>query len=407
MTPTQTIATRPVGPSPGGPTAPGGPRPPTGHGALRRMVIAVLVTAVVVAGIATLSIEGARLHRPVRANPITVARADATAFLDRYLAKSGRVIRRDQGRDTVSEGQAYAMLLAVALGRRQQFASAWNWELHNLAMASGLFSYRWANGAVVGEQPATDADLETAWALVLGARRFGVPAYEAAAVRISSAVLADETATVKGRLELLAGPWAQRAPFVTDPSYLAPEAMAALASATADPRWSTLEANSQALLLGFLKGAPSRLPPDWADLAGSAATPVGAPSTAQGPVYGLDAQRVPVIYAASCQPGGRMVAAKEWPILRRTAIGGGAISYSLGGRRISRKVSPLGFVAAAAAADAAGNRSEAAALLDRASVQSSSFHTYYGDAWLALGRVLLDTAWLSPCPPSPVRSRAG
>jgi hypothetical protein len=27
------------------------------------------------------------------------------------------------------------------------------------------------------------------------------------------------------------------------------------------------------------------------------------------------------------------------------------------------------------------------------------FHTYYGDAWVALGRILLDTPWLSQCGP--------
>ncbi|MGH9046443.1 MAG: glycosyl hydrolase family 8, partial [Acidimicrobiales bacterium] len=62
---------------------------------------------------------------------------------------------------------------------------------------------------------------------------------------------------------------------------------------------------------------------------------------------------------------------------------------------------PLGDVAAAAAAAAAGDRKAASALLDRADAQASKYHTYYGDAWVALGRVLLDTKLLSPCPPSP------
>ena len=31
--------------------------------------------------------------------------------------------------------------------------------------------------------------------------------------------------------------------------------------------------------------------------------------------------------------------------------------------------------------------------------QSERFHTYYGDAWVALGRILLDTPWLSHCGP--------
>ncbi len=31
--------------------------------------------------------------------------------------------------------------------------------------------------------------------------------------------------------------------------------------------------------------------------------------------------------------------------------------------------------------------------------QSERFHTSYGDAWVALGRILLDTPWLSHCGP--------
>ena len=31
--------------------------------------------------------------------------------------------------------------------------------------------------------------------------------------------------------------------------------------------------------------------------------------------------------------------------------------------------------------------------------QSEHFHTYYGDASAALGRILLDTPWLSHCGP--------
>jgi hypothetical protein len=38
--------------------------------------------------------------------------------------------------------------------------------------------------------------------------------------------------------------------------------------------------------------------------------------------------------------------------------------------------------------------------LDDADQQSARFNTYYGDAWTALGRILLDTDLLSPCAPS-------
>jgi endoglucanase len=55
------------------------------------------------------------------------------------------------------------------------------------------------------------------------------------------------------------------------------------------------------------------------------------------------------------------------------------------------------LVASAAAATAAGTRAAASALLAAADRQAASAPTYYGDAWVALGRVLLDTDWLSSC----------
>lgn len=62
-------------------------------------------------------------------------------------------------------------------------------------------------------------------------------------------------------------------------------------------------------------------------------------------------------------------------------------------------MNPLGSVAAAASASAAGDQRAAGTLLAAADRQSARFQTYYGDAWVALGRILLDTTWLSPCAP--------
>jgi glycosyltransferase involved in cell wall biosynthesis len=76
------------------------------------------------------------------------------------------------------------------------------------------------------------------------------------------------------------------------------------------------------------------------------------------------------------------------------------VSYGLSGSAQTTTVNPLGWVAAAAAADAAGHGRASVALLARATHQSQTFHTYYGDAWVALGRALLDTRALPSCPPS-------
>ena len=141
----------------------------------------------------------------------------------------------------------------------------WTWEKDNLQQPSGLFAYHWSNGAVVGTGAATDADLNTAWALVLGATAFGQPVYRTEGLAVAKAVLANETVVSNGLLELVAGPWARNAPYPVDPSYFSPEAMAALATASHDRRWTQLAANSQQLV-GDLQGGGSAhtLPPDWA-----------------------------------------------------------------------------------------------------------------------------------------------
>ncbi len=326
----------------------------------------------------------------------------AASFLDNYLDSDGRIVRHDQGGDTVSEGQAYGLLLAVATHDAPRFASIWTWTKDNLQEPSGLFAYDWSDGAIVGSGAATDADLNTAWALVLGAKTFHDPAYEKDGLAVASAVLANETVVSAGRLELVAGPWARSAPYSVDPSYFSPQAMAALASASGNPSWIQLEANSQQLVAALQGGDSAHyLPPDWALLAASGAISASSPpSGGKPPSYGLDAERVPIWYAADCTPPGRALSADDWSTISGLAASGSYLAYSLTGAVQLPYSNDLGLVAAAASADAAGQRSQGSALLARAQ-SGSNGQTYYGNAWVALGTVLLTTKLLSPCPPDP------
>ena len=88
-------------------------------------------------------------------NPVAVASATGQAFLDAYVDPDGRVVRRDQGGDTVSEGQAYALLIAVALGDRERFTAVWTWTRDHLQRPDKLLSWRWTDGAVVDANSAT------------------------------------------------------------------------------------------------------------------------------------------------------------------------------------------------------------------------------------------------------------
>ena len=103
------------------------------------------------------------------------ARIAGQKFLDEYVEPDGRVVRRDEGGDVVSEGQAYGMLIAVAVGDETRFRSIWKWTKTNLRRADGLLAWRWADNTVTDVNSAADADLDAARSLVLAGRRFNAP----------------------------------------------------------------------------------------------------------------------------------------------------------------------------------------------------------------------------------------
>jgi endoglucanase len=107
--------------------------------------------------------------------------------------------------------------------------------------------------------------------------------------------------------------------------------------------------------------------------------------------------RVPVRWAAACAPENRAIAARAWSFLGpEEAAGRLAGEYSPDGQPLSG-VNPAALVGAAGAARADGHISISDALLDRAEAADDAAPTYYGAAWVALGRVMLTTDWLGPC----------
>jgi len=358
--------------------------------AARRVGPAVLAVAIAVAGCASRAgLQPTAATRPARFDP--------------YITPDGRVARTDQGGDTVSEGQAYAMLLAVGRGDRGQFRRVWAWTVGHLQRADGLLSYHWAGGRVVDPMPASDADLDTAWALSLAATKFSDRGYGEASRRIAAAVVDTETVSGPAGPVLVAGPWARAAPAVVNPSYFVPAAFAELRARTGDPRWDQLEASSRAVITE-LSGPAQDLPADWARLNPGGVQASPGPGGNPPLAYGLDAARTVVWYATSCQAADRAVAATAW-IRLSGAAGAGLfpITSDLTGQPTSGLTNPLIAVADAAAAGAAGDLAASDALLVRASALDDAHATYYGSAWVALGDALLHGHLLGSCAAGPRR----
>jgi endoglucanase len=205
------------------------------------------------------------------------------------------------------------MLLAVAAGDQARFRAAWAWTRGDILQPSGLLAWHWQDGRVADAEPASDADVDTAYALELAAR------------------LSPTRATARR------------------PSWLRWATSPAAPCGLGSPRW---------------RQAPVRWwGPCWRSGrlggAGVIDRPAGgrAPRPGPGDPDGFDAVRLPIRWAASCDPADR----------------------------------------AAAAGWAAGHRVDAALLLDRAQAEDRAHPTYYSSAWVALGRVFLQTYRLGTC----------
>jgi endoglucanase len=323
---------------------------------------------------------------------------EAARFLETYARPDGRVVRLDQGGDTVSEGQAYGMLLAQAAGDNAAFGRIWTWTQKHLQLSNHLFAFHAnAAGQVIGPGAASDADLLIAWALL----RYQGPRqaeWHRDGREVADAVLAHEVTTGPGGMPVLAaGPWATGQPATIDPSYWSLAAFQGIAKWTRDEMWLRLEASAVNLARGITKDG-KQLPPDWAQLHLTDApqpqpSPNGIAPVAQ---YGLDAQRMVVWFAASCNPQGRALAARWWRLLRHERAAR-ALALDLNGDILTPTHAALPLVAAAAAASAAGHSAVAQQLLSDAAAQQRHYPTYYGGAWSALGHALLTSDALDPC----------
>jgi len=363
----------------------------------QRIAAATLAAVCVMAGCSS---DGSVESSAAVPSAQTEAHGAATRFLSRYLQPDGRVVRRDQGADTVSEGQAYAMLMTAATGDEARFARIWSWTRTHLQRGDGLLAWRWKDGRIADRQAASDADLDAAHALVLAGQRFGRPALRRDGGRIAAALLANETARGgDGRRLLVAGPWAVSEKIV-NPSYFAPPAYAALAATGDGADWQELSDQARRTTEGLLTVA--ELPPEWARAdsamqAQAMASPDGrAP---RRPLYGFGAARLPVRFAGACDAASREIAGRLWPAL--SGADAGLLPRRLGGPPAAGAVRhAMGLVGAAGAARGAGRPADVRRLLAQAADQDRAAPTYYGAAWVALGRLWLTTELLGRCPPS-------
>ncbi|WP_237479581.1 glycosyl hydrolase family 8 [Lichenibacterium dinghuense] len=223
-----------------------------------------------------------------------------TDYKARFVAADGRVVDDANGNVSHSEGQGYAMLLAVAADDGVAFARLWGWTSRELyRRPDGLASWRWMPDAVphvTDANNATDGDLLIAWALLRAARRWNSPDYRDVSRRIALAVGRSATFTSRFGLALKPGASGFDAAAMADGpvvnlSYWVFPALDALPEVAPEVDWAGLTRTGLALLEASRFG-PGDLPTDWVSLKGAPAPAKGFPRE-----FGYNAVRVPLYLA--------------------------------------------------------------------------------------------------------------
>lgn len=201
-------------------------------------------------------------------------------FKQIFIESDGRV-KRVKNSDTVSEGQAYAMLRAVWMNDKEYFDKCYRWTEENLSRVKvkgdNLLGWIWKDGAIVDWMPASDADVDYALSLIFADMRWkglspdGVEDYRTKAIAVLSDILKKETfVTSSGKIYL--APWIMNREvelgiYPLNPSYYSPAHFRIFHDYTGDDRWAQLTDTSYYILNSLLAEFDGKkgvgLIPDW------------------------------------------------------------------------------------------------------------------------------------------------
>jgi len=249
---------------------------------------------------ATLAVHPETLPSVASRHTGTIDAADWAIFKHRFIRDDGQLVD-SFSQLSHSEGQGYALLLALAANDRPTFDRVWAWTRTNLKRdGDALLAWKWKSdaaggGAIDDHNDATDADILVAWALHRAAGQWQVAAYDEAARPIGRDILAKLVRDVGGFAILLPGldGFEHQGDITVNLSYWIFPAFLSLNEIVPSLRWYELE-RSGLYLLGAAQFGARKLPADWMLLH---PTPAGGLTVALAPdrpLYGFDAMRIPL-----------------------------------------------------------------------------------------------------------------
>lgn len=192
-------------------------------------------------------------------------------FKDHFISRDGRVIDYVNNRITTSEGQSYAMLVAVNIDDRQTFDLLWEWTKNNLQVRTvdRLLAWKWGERLpgtwdIIDLNNATDADVLTALALLEAEGKWHNEEYRAEALSIMKSIQEKLVVEKWGKMFTLPGYFGFTPDnrLVINPSYLIVPAYKKFAGHTHQEFWNILYGDSLSILERSTYGKYG-LPADW------------------------------------------------------------------------------------------------------------------------------------------------
>ena len=226
-------------------------------------------------GLASLTLTPLAVHLPAMAQtrPACDTMTDWREFTARHVQRDGRVVDFDTPQQhSTSEGQSYSLFFALVHNDRTTFARVLAWTQANLcggaSLATRLPAWQWGRKSdgswgVLDANPASDADLWIAYALIEAGRLWSDARYGALGRALLALVAREEVIRLDGLGAMLL-PWPQsvaRPPvYRLNPSYLPLQLLRRFQQEDAQGPWTEI-ADNTVRMLGAV--SPHGFAPDW------------------------------------------------------------------------------------------------------------------------------------------------
>jgi endo-1,4-beta-D-glucanase Y len=213
------------------------------------------------------------------------------------FVKGNKVVRPEAANDTVSEGQAYGMLIAVNMNDKTLFDSLYSGWTGNITTGTLMNWCLGSSGGGTGSAcsasggSATDADEDAAFALLQAAKVFGDASYKTKALAMIGDIWSKD---IDASTKLPKGGSNYSSSATTNPSYFAPAYYNAFKAAGDSNDWASVNAavykavNASTWTNGLL--------PAWCSgntCTAPGSNPGSADPTTDG-IYQYDAHRIPM-----------------------------------------------------------------------------------------------------------------